>query len=176
MDQLTVKNFKSKMVTEFNGVKTRQDNIQTGIVFALNHYKGDLEEGGKNEGGDTSYLSLILQLAISVKGLRAGTIKNYIKASANVNVEKVKGEETLQFVKDVKGTPPVITIQTTVGGEVITWYEFEDEKVTADLDVMQLAKSLIKRIQAGLADDADRKVKDKAEARKIEKALVAATA
>lgn len=153
MQQTTTKNFKSQLNGIIKSAKTQRDNVQAIIVFGLNHYK---------DHGDASYLSQVLSAAIGVKSLPTVTLKEYIKAHANLLWKKGK-DGKFQFKKD--GTDVKVTMPT------VSWYEWDGgkhNKVTVDMDVMAQTKALLKRIQSGLKDH---KVKDEQAAKNVEAAL-----
>lgn len=166
--QLTAKNFKSKLSTYINTETNRRDQMQNFISFAVLHYGGKTDND-KQTTGDTSLLTALMRSCIGVKSLPTVTIKDYIKAHANVHWVKSSGGNEYVFKKISKGVDVNIV-------ECLTpWYEWEGgehNKVKADADVIAWAKAVLTRIST--AEKEGRHFKDADAAEKIKTALASA--
>jgi len=155
---ITTKNFGTTLSGMLRSAKSQREKVQALIVFGLVHY-ADTKDAG--------YLSRVLNGCIGIKSMPTVTIKNYIKAHANVVWGKTT-DGTYVFKKD--GKDAVVELPSA------TWFNWEGaghNNVKADVDALGQAKALLGRIKKGLADH---KVKDRDEAKRIEAALATITA
>jgi hypothetical protein len=123
---ITTKNFSTKLSAFLTSTKTQRDNLQALIVFGLTHYR---------DHGDATYLSRGIQGCIGVKSLPTNTIKNYIKAQANLRLEA--GKDGAVFKKEGK------EVEVTLLD--VAWYEWEgaDHQAKPDVDAMARVKTLV---------------------------------
>lgn len=130
-----------------------RDNLQALIVFGLEQY---------SEHRNASYLSSVLNKCIGVKSIPTVTIKEYIKAHANI--KWVKLSDGTHGFKMAEDNPNVVMPE-------ITWYDWKDakhNKVTVDMDAMAQAKRLFTALTKALKEG---HVKDKEKAEAIKAAL-----
>jgi len=145
MKTITAQTFNTRLSSFIKSQKTQRDTLQALLVFGLAFYKGDIT----GESGDTGYLSSIMNSCIGVKSLPSNTIKDYIKAHANVKWGKSvkKGSTALVFTKSSKVVEVELPTQT--------WYDYHSEKntVTTDYDetksIKMLMDTITKRIKSG---------------------------
>jgi len=131
--QITTKTFAGKLSAYAKSTITQRDNLQDLIKFGLDHYKID---------GDATYLTRVIQQCIELKAVPAVTVKDYIKAHANVVYGELK-DKTIGFKKVSKKAP----IETKYCK--VTWYEWSGGKhntVKKDFDAVARAKALITSI------------------------------
>lgn len=91
--------------------KSQRDNLQACLEYGLQKY---------GEVSDTSQLTAIVKGLNLVKTVPAKTVKEYIKAHANVKLVKDKAGN-LVFRKEAKGAdvPAKVTVPT------VTWYDWQ---------------------------------------------------
>lgn len=142
---ITVSTFNNKLASMIaNSVSLRQD-AQSLIEFGLEQYK---------EHGDTGYLSRFVHAANSVRTLPARTLKDYIKAHANVQYVKNKAGDAMVFKKEVKGeAAEVLPLEQT-------WWDWKGNKnndAIADFNLTSQIKSLVTRLTT--AEDEGKSIK-----------------
>jgi len=119
------KAFNQKLSGLVRSARNQRENVQELIEAGLNQYQ---------EHGNTVYLTKLLNECIGVKSLPTNSIKEYVKAHANV--KWVKGKDGMVFKKD--GNDVHVTMPTD------KWWEHKSAQHNAkpDMDVVQRVKSL----------------------------------
>lgn len=128
--------FQTRVQAVVRSAKAQRDKIQGLIVEALAHY-------GQHQ--DASYLTYLVRSCIGVSSLRTNTMKDFIKAHANVSWTKLNdsklgfkrlGGEDKAVIKEVK----------------TNWYEFntDGEAVKADFKLYGVVKGVVTRLTKAL--------------------------
>ncbi|QZI86208.1 hypothetical protein PODOV061v2_0064 [Vibrio phage 172P1] len=131
MTTINKTNFKSQLNGLVKSTTSQRDKLQAIIEFGLAQYK---------EHGDTVYMTMAMRAVVNVRAFRTETLKNYIKAHANVTWAKAK-DKTMVWKKVGKGTAPEVKELDGV------WYEWDKKgEATADLDVVMRAKAMLKAL------------------------------
>lgn len=122
-------------VTKMEG--SIRDKIQQLVESAVETY---------GEHGDTSRLERLVNASKFWPSIRTNTLKNFIKAHANVRFVESKNLDSFTVKKIGKGAIEVKPIDTN-------WYDFDtDGQVKKDLDLMIAVKSLMTRYSKALND------------------------
>ena len=134
--ELTTGNFKRKLSALVSSAKTQRENIQKFLVFAMAQYK---------DHGNLSYLTMLLEACVGVRSMPTQTIKDYIKAHANVKYIKGKGGNMV-FKKDGKAVK--------VTEFKVTWYDWKGGKhqATADLDALARTRALLTNVRKAISE------------------------
>jgi len=153
MSEVNSRTFNKVLGSFITSQKKSRDVLQSLIIFGLEQYK---------EHQNASFLSSIIIKCKGAKSIPTGTVKEYIKAHANVRFVKLS-DGTHGFKKDGE----VAEVNTPD----MPWYEWEGAKhnnVTVDMDVVAQAKRLLTMLRTKLEEG---HVKDREAAMKIGKAL-----
>lgn len=122
--------FKQLLTSIARSGKAVRDNVQKAVVMALAHFE---------QHGDTKYLTDLMEVAIGCRSIRTNTLKEFIKAHANVSWGKDKSGENMVFKKVGK--------EVNVKEVTTRWYDFNlDGQAKPDLDITTAIKSMITRI------------------------------
>lgn len=136
---ITTGNFNAKLASFKKSSLSIRDNAQELIVFGLNQYR---------EHGDAGYLSRLIAAANEVKSLPSRTLKEYIKAHANLMY--TKGPDKIErFAKVSKSAPIEVTMPE------VTWYNWEGNntnQATADFNITQQLKALMGRYKKAVEE------------------------
>jgi hypothetical protein len=133
--------FSRKLSGFVTSQKTQRDNLQSLIVAGLEQYAAH---------GNTVYLTSTLEKCIGVKSLPTASIKEYIKAHADVKWTKSKDGKNVVFAKSTaKGVERSVTMPDTA------WYNHESKtksEAKADTDGMASLKATYNRLTKLIAD------------------------
>ena len=145
MSKVTKATFPKRLaanVTADNGVAGECQNL---IEFAHEHFKSS---------GDTRYFASIINAGY--RASRKDAMVKYIVAHTNLKCQKVDPKDLqsdMKFVKNDKSANKTATIPLTVDkktGNIVTWYDYTQEKIQLDFDIDQAVKSLIARAQGAI--------------------------
>lgn len=139
---VTAKAFNDKLGAFIRSQTTQRDNLQVLFVAGLEQYQLS---------GNTIYLTKTLEKCIGVRSLPTASIKEYIKAHANVTWAKSKDGKSNVFKKvGGKGVERKVTLPT------VAWYNHETKaKDEAKTDVAAIAqlKATYARLSKALTDN-----------------------
>lgn len=145
MTQITKANFNAKLASFKKSGLSIRDGAQELIIFGLAQY---------GEHGDAGFLTRVIATANEIKTLPSRTLKDYIKAHANLAYGKGP-DQVLRFAKVSKSAPIEVTMPT------VTWYEWEGNSsndAKADFNVTQQLKALMGRYKKAV--DEGKEIKD----------------
>lgn len=151
---LNQKDFNKKLSGVITSAKSQRDNVQILIVSGLELYK---------EHRNTGQLTQLIQSIIGVKSLPTTTIKEYIKAHANLRFVTNKNKDYVF---------KAMSKDTTVEEIVETWYNWsgnKEAKPAPDMDIIAQAKSLLTRLKKAALEG---HIKDADKAKELEGFLI----
>lgn len=134
--------------------------IQNAVIQALLHYK---------ENEDTIFLTRLMDAARGSSAIRTNTLKEFIKAHANVifTKSKAKNDKTVQVFKKINKKEAAEIKEVTS-----RWQDFNHEgNVTPDIDAIARAKSFMTILSKALKGEKHLKDGQREQAEKLLNAM-----
>lgn len=130
---LANKEFNTTLKGVITSAKNQRDKIQALIVSGLEEYQ---------EHGNTGQLSRLIQAVVGVRSLPTNTLRDFIKAHANVMFTKAK-DGSYVFKKMTGEKEVAVTIPD------VTWYNWKgnpNKNPNLDFDVAKALSQMVKRV------------------------------
>lgn len=125
---MELKTFKTKLAGVVRSENSLRENIQALTVSAVETF---------GEHGDTSRIEMLVNASVKMRSIRSNTLKDFIKAHANVRFVAAKDGEGFTVKKAGKGPIEVQPIDSD-------WWEFDKQGVAKpDFDALVKAKHLL---------------------------------
>lgn len=131
------KTFKTKLNAVIKSESTLRDNVQALAVSAI-------ETFGNH--GDTSRIEMLVNASIKMKSIRSQTLKEFIKAHANVKFTPVKDGVGFVVKKIGKGAIEVKVVESN-------WYDFDKVGVAVEKEAMKVLKGALATIKKAQSDN-----------------------
>ena len=122
---MELKTFKTKLASVVRSETTLRGNIQALTVSAVDTYA---------QHGDTSRIEMLVNASVTMRSVRSNTLKDFIKAHANVKFTPAENNEGFTVKKIGKGAIETKPIESD-------WFDFNKEGIAKpDFDAMTKAK------------------------------------
>ena len=108
-----------------------RDNVQTLVESAVATY---------GEHGDTSRIESLVNASVKMRSIRSNTLKDFIKAHANVKFEPLQNNDGFKVRKIGKGAMETQPIETL-------WYDFNNEGIAKEKAVLAVIKGALASIE-----------------------------
>ena len=107
-----------------------RDNVQTLVESAIATY---------GEHGDTSRIEALVNASVKMRSIRSNTLKEFIKAHANVKFEPLQNNDGFKVRKIGKGAMETQPIETL-------WYDFNNEGIAKEKAILAVIKGALAQI------------------------------
>jgi len=125
---MELKTFKTKLATVVKSEATLRGNIQALTISAVDTFA---------QHGDTSRIEMLVNASVTMRSVRSNTLKDFIKAHANVKFTPAENNKGFTVKKIGKGAIETKPIESD-------WFDFNKEGIAKpDLDLILKAKALL---------------------------------
>ena len=107
-----------------------RDNVQTLVESAIATY---------GEHGDTSRIEALVNASVKMRSIRSNTLKEFIKAHANVKFEPLQNNDGFKVRKIGKGAMETQPIETL-------WYDFNNEGVAKEKELLSMLNGVVNQV------------------------------
>ena len=107
-----------------------RDNVQTLVESAISTY---------GEHGDTSRIEALVNASVKMRSIRSNTLKEFIKAHANVKFEPLQNNDGFKVRKIGKGAMEIQPIETL-------WYDFNNEGIAKEKELLSMLNGFVNQV------------------------------
>ena len=107
-----------------------RDNVQTLVESAIATY---------GEHGDTSRIEALVNASVKMRSIRSNTLKEFIKAHANVKFEPLQNNDGFKVRKIGKGAMEIQPVETL-------WYDFNNEGVAKEKELLSMLNGVVNQV------------------------------
>ena len=129
---MELKTFKTKLASVVRSETTLRGNIQALTVSAVDTYA---------QHGDTSRIEMLVNASLTMRSVRSNTLKDFIKAHANVKFTPAKNNEGFTVKKIGKGAIETKPIESD-------WFDFNNEGIAKEKVALAIIKAAISSIDS----------------------------
>ena len=109
-----------------------RDNVQTLVESAMATY---------GEHGDASRIEALVNASVKMRSSRSNTLKDFIKAHANVKFEPLQNNDGFKVRKIGKGAMEIQPIESS-------WYDFNNEGIAKEKVALAILKGALASINS----------------------------
>ena len=128
---MELKTFKTKLASVVKSETTLRGNIQALTVSAVDTYA---------QHGDTSRIEMLVNASVTMRSVRSNTLKDFIKAHANVRFTPAENNEGFTVKKIGKGAIETKPIESD-------WFDFNNEGIAKEKVALAIIKAAIGSIE-----------------------------
>jgi hypothetical protein len=129
---MELKTFKTKLASVVKSETTLRGNIQALTVSAVDTYA---------QHGDTSRIEMLVNASVNMRSVRSNTLKDFIKAHANVKFIPAKDNNGFTVKKIGKGAIETKPIESD-------WFDFNNEGIAKEKVALAIIKAAISSIDS----------------------------
>jgi len=129
---MELKTFKTKLASVVKSETTLRGNIQALTVSAVDTYA---------QHGDTSRIEMLVNASVTMRSVRSNTLKDFIKAHANVRFTPAQDNNGFIVKKIGKGAIETKPIESD-------WFDFNNEGIAKEKVALAIIKAAISSIDS----------------------------
>jgi len=127
---MELKTFKTKLASVVKSEATLRGNIQSLTISAVDTFA---------QHGDTSRIEMLVNASVAMRSVRSNTLKDFIKAHANVKFTPNQNQDGFIVKKIGKGPVEVKPIESD-------WFDFNNEGIAKEKVALAIIKAALSSI------------------------------